>query len=377
MKQDKLMNAAGIVGWIGCAIPTIATFRSGLLAGWPAVAWWAAFLVFGVIWLRLQTGARLGVRYRVGLLVLEATAAIVMVWTSVGGVHYLSGAMFIFVTSQLPLALPPSRAWTWWACQSALLALIFWRLDPGLIALSVAAAYGGFSAVTLSRVLLMHSEREARMDLARTNAELRAARELLAENSRVAERLRIARDLHDSLGHHLTALSIRLDVAARHANGAASKHVEEAHAIARLLLSDVRDVVGQLRLNGHANLSDAIRTIAVDVGELKVHLQAPDKLHVADETLAQTILRCVQEIITNSARHARADNLWIGIESDETGLRVHARDDGCGAAEVKMGNGLKGMSERFRQHAGQLHIVSALGKGFELHAAIPRAETTS
>lgn len=94
---------------------------------------------------------------------------------------------------------------------------------------------------------LARSERDAREELARANAELVARQSLLAESSRIAERLRISRDLHDTLGHHLTALSLQLDVAARLASGQAAAHVREAHAITRLLLGDVRDVVSRMR----------------------------------------------------------------------------------------------------------------------------------
>src|SRR5204863_1503702 len=97
---------------------------------------------------------------------------------------------------------------------------------------------------------------------ARANAELHATRALLVEDSRVAERLRISRDLHDTLGHHLTALSLQLEVASRLASGPAAERVTEAHAITRLLLGDVRDVVSRLRESSHFDVAAAIRTLA-------------------------------------------------------------------------------------------------------------------
>jgi len=83
------------------------------------------------------------------------------------------------------------------------------------------------------------------------------------------------------------------------------------------------------------------------------------------------LLRCAQEMITNSVRHARASNLWISLVQDLDGVALTARDDGRGVAKVEAGNGLNGMEERLRLVGGELKIESSPGTGFSLHAWIP------
>ena len=86
---------------------------------------------------------------------------------------------------------------------------------------------------------------------------------------------------------------------------------------------------------------------------------------------ALVLLRCVQEMITNSVRHAQASNLWIRLSMTRDGLAMSARDDGVGADKVAVGNGLSGMAERLKQLGGKLEIESEPGEGFALHAWLP------
>ena len=85
----------------------------------------------------------------------------------------------------------------------------------------------------------------------------------------------------------------------------------------------------------------------------------------------------MQEVVTNAARHAGASNLWIRIERTADGIALHARDDGRGSAAVTWGNGLTGMRERFEEHAGRVEIVSAAGRGFEVHGFMPAAGSST
>jgi signal transduction histidine kinase len=84
------------------------------------------------------------------------------------------------------------------------------------------------------------------------------------------------------------------------------------------------------------------------------------------------VFRCVQEILTNTLRHAFARNLWIEVAATgDGGIQVHARDDGQGVAELKPGAGLSGMRERFAQLGGRVELRPGAGRGMELVAWLP------
>src|SRR5205807_2005554 len=124
---------------------------------------------------------------------------------------------------------------------------------------------------------------------------LEAARELQAENSRLEERLRISRELHDRLGHHLTALNLNLEVAARAQNAQA---LGAARELGKSLLQEVRATVAELREPERLDLCGALRTLAEDLPGLAVHVTAPDALHLRDPQPALALLRCAQEAVT-------------------------------------------------------------------------------
>ena len=96
---------------------------------------------------------------------------------------------------------------------------------------------------------------------------------------------------------------------------------------------------------------------------------------MTDPLRAQVLLRCAQEMITNSVRHAHARNLWIRLLLDEDGVAMTARDDGRGVDKIEAGNGLSGMTERLRQLGGELNVESSAGAGFYLHAWVPLNRT--
>lgn len=219
--------------------------------------------------------------------------------------------------------------------------------------------------------LVAATEWRHRRELARVNAELKATQELQADSVRMAERLHISRELHDALGHHLAALSVNLQLASRLTEGEAAGLVQESHLIARTLLADVRDVVSSMRYDSSIDLWRALETLAAGVKHPTIHIEVPDELKNADPLQAHTLFRCVQKIITNTMRHAGARNLWLTISRDEDGLSLHACDDGRGAAELKPGNGLRGMRERVEEYGGRLQIESNAGSGFAARVWLP------
>jgi signal transduction histidine kinase len=197
-------------------------------------------------------------------------------------------------------------------------------------------------------------------------ARLAATGELRLENSRLEERLRISRELHDRLGHHLTALNLNLEIAGRSAEALVA-----ARAVGKSLLAEVREAVAELREPERLDVCDALRTLALELPAPRIHLDAPRSLPLRDPAGALAVLRCAQEIVTNSVRHAQAENLWLKLEEQGGTLELSARDDGRGAAALQPGNGLRGMRERLERAGGTLLIRTAPGEGFSLRATLP------
>lgn len=347
--------------------------------GQPGVALWAGcYVAFGLVywWLSGNLASR---HHRVaklaGLVVMTAMAVAVGYFSQSG----LSALLLVVAAVVLPWLLPLGWAVGWLVLQNLLLVPVFAAmLDSVLLAVFQALVYLGFSVLTFVTAVIARQQADAREEQRQLNSELRATRALLAESSRIAERMRIARELHDLMGHHLTALSLNLEVTSHLVDERAAKHVEIARSTAKKLLSDVREVVSELRQDDAVDLATALRALAAGVPGLKVHLRLPARFGVDEPRSAEVLLRCTQEIITNAVRHARARNLWIQLHREPDGLlRLVARDDGRGSDSPRPGNGLTGMRERLAEVGGNLAITSSPGKGFEVDAWIPDADAAS
>jgi signal transduction histidine kinase len=356
----KLLRWAGLGTWITAGLPTL------LGGGDLDLRWLACWLAFGVFyWIdsadrRTSHVLTLGAQTLLGLgaLAFEPTAFMPVLFVIVaGGIGHVM---------RLPVAI------LWVLAQSigigALLATNRWPLSATL---PVAGAYCAFQFFALLANHLALSESRARSELAIANAELRAAADLLDASSRTSERLRIARDLHDLLGHHLTALSVNLEVAAHLSGGKAREHVEQAQSLAKLLLSDVRAVVSDLRDDLTIDVAAILARVVEPVPMPRVALHVADDVRVTDPAVAQTLLRAVQEIVTNAMRHSGAATLTIDVTSSNGAIALHARDDGRGADAIQIGNGLRGMQERSRELGGSVDVRSEAGRGFEVHVELP------
>jgi signal transduction histidine kinase len=214
---------------------------------------------------------------------------------------------------------------------------------------------------------LAAAELRGRRELALRNAELLGTQDLLAEGVRLAERLGIARELHDAAGHHLTALTIHLELARRTSEGRPAEAIEKALSAARLLLAEVRDVVSALRRDRAVDLVTALRRLADAAPEPKIDVTVPEGLDVPPR-FAPLLLRCAQEGVTNALRHARAATVRVILEpaTGNGGIRLVVRDDGRGAAAPVPGHGLAGMRERVEGAGGRLAFATAPGQGFAL-----------
>jgi signal transduction histidine kinase len=287
------------------------------------------------------------------------------------GVSGFEGALLCVVAGEAPLLVGRGTALSWVIVQTVVLLGVHLETRSHLRgAILATASYGAFQLFAFGASRLAAREAAARAELARVHAELLATQELFADSARTAERLRIARELHDALGHHLTALSLQLELARNVAEGQAKDPVEQAHALTKELLGELRTVVGSMREDRPIDLSRALRTLVAGIPRPRVHLDVPDDLRV-EPALAHAVFRCVQEALTNAVRHAAAENVFLAVEQREGTIAVVARDDGRGAAQVKPGHGLTGLRERIEGMGGQVHVDSQPGGGVTLRAHLP------
>ncbi len=382
LSHTRLLRYAGLFTWALVGVPL--AYTSFLLEGRPdlsqppGMSWqgWLAYGLFGVLYWRL-TRAMDGRRIRSAdyvLLVLMTGSAIAVSYYSLSG---LGSILLMVVACVLPWLLPLSLG-------IAALLLSQFAIAPVYVmgqdfdlaaALMQSVLYAGFCGFIFVTSLVARQQAQARDDLRRLNSELRATRALLAESSRIAERMRIARDLHDLIGHHLTALSLNLEVASHLCNEAAATHVRSAQSTARHLLADVREAVSELRQDDAIDLTQALHSLTDSVPGLNVHVVMPPRFSVEDPRRAQVLLRCAQEIITNTAKHAGARNLWLNFAyADASLVGLHARDDGRGAERVEPGNGLSGMRERLTELGGSLSLEAGMSQGFALTVRLPLGE---
>jgi signal transduction histidine kinase len=375
----QLLRYAGLFTWgmVGLPMALITLNPPG-----PEVAdvaehlreMWLAWLVFGLAYARITRA--LGQRSASGmdqlLLAVMTASAIAVGHFSESGL----GSMLLMVGASVVPWLLSLRAGIAWLVLGQLVLVPVFLIDERFVFLEAvmqSLLYAGFAGFVYATSLVARQQAQAREEQRRLNSELRATRALLAESVRVNERTRISRELHDLLGHHLTALSLNLEVAHHLVEGKALEHVAQSRTLAKLLLSDVREAVSQIRESDAIDMATTLRPLADNVPGLQVEMRLPEPFLLDDAERAHVLLRCTQEIITNVVRHAQATRLRLTCAWVDKGLRLLAEDDGIGAEVANAGNGLRGMRERLAACGGTVEIRTAPGEGFALELFLPVA----
>jgi len=371
-----LPRALRLLGHVLCAV-----IAAPEVVGWamhgasPHGGRWLA--CYGVFVVGFQVGASAppgarGTVRRVAAIGLQEAAMIAMGLTAPCQFAALS---LVVVALQAAQILGPRALAGALVTQTVVVSVLVMRGCGAWASVSWLLAMCGFQMAAAVAVLLARRESEARADLARANAELRAARALLADAARAEERDRIARELHDVLGHDLTALGLQLEVARNVPADRAAAHVARARALADAALAGVRGVVSAMRAATGPDVGHALRELCADTPGLQVHLDLPEPFIVGCSARAHCLVRCVQEILTNTLRHAAAETLWIRVEQTPASILVEARDDGRGAADLRAGNGLSGMRARIEEMGGQLALAAT--PAFSVSARLPMPEAAS
>ncbi len=259
---------------------------------------------------------------------------------------------------------------------------------PGLIlevSLGVALAVAFvalFANVSRMEVLARNRSDALREELEAAHQRLAAYSVQAAELAASRERNRMAREIHDSVGHHLTVVSVQLEAAelvlGRDPEDA-RRRIVRAKELTREGLAEVRRSVGSLRaspLDGRS-LPEAVGELVAGAEEPVAELRVAGEPRELSDAAALTLYRAAQEGLTNARRHARARRIEVDLDyRDGARVRLSVRDDGDGRAleddgPAGPGFGLLGLRERVQLVGGRMAVDSAPGDGFTLSVEVP------
>jgi two-component system sensor histidine kinase DesK len=214
--------------------------------------------------------------------------------------------------------------------------------------------------------------------LVRTTIELRKARATVAQLAANEERLRLARDLHDLLGHSLSLITLKSELAGRmlpdHPDKAAQQ-VGDIERVSRQALVDVREAVtGYRRPRLAAELAGA--QVALTAAGVTAEIPAEPDLAEVPEQAESALAWALREAVTNVVRHSGADRCVVELVHRHTldgpMLELSVQDDGSGGSADGPGNGLTGLTERLEKAGGTLE-AGRVRHGFRLVARVPTA----
>lgn len=303
---------------------------------------------------------RSGPRMRMGLVLVVAGIGYGLIPFNPGGNTFIIYA-FALAASAFPARQAIIASLLMWLA----MALEFWWVMPWL---NLALAYVGMVAVIGTMIVsdILYSRARWRRD-----AELRLTQDEVRRLAAMAERERIGRDLHDVLGHTLSLVALKSELAGKLIERdplAARQQIREVEAVARQALAQVREAVAGIRSAGlEAELASA-RLVLLSADIRLDQALAPLAL---DERVEGALAMAVREAVTNILRHSGARRVEVELREDAQGLCLQIADDGRGGVVVK-GNGLVGMGERLQAVGGTLEIDSAAGAGTRLCLRVPR-----
>ena len=244
------------------------------------------------------------------------------------------------------------------------------------IALALIYGTGIVFVVVFTRVAA--SEREARTALAEANRLLRDHASQVEELATTKERNRLAREIHDSLGHYLTVVNVQIGAARTvldQDRPRALDHLSKAQALTQEGLSEVRRSVAALRAAPieHRQLAEALDILVAqwDAAGLHTKFAIGGRVRPLTPQANLTLYRAAQEGLTNAGKHAHANSVEVVLAYGDDSVQLKVRDDGIGSESSAGGFGLLGVRERVQLLNGEVRVTTATGKGFLLEVDLP------
>jgi len=366
MGPRSTRNAVLILAiWGVFAVVPIVDFFSESRAAWRIAVVVAAYVPYVVVYLKAMVRIRRRAPEPADRPFVAALVALSAVLIVVGGQAFVSMLVFTSVAAGRRLMPGEARRVVFVLGAGAAVTIAAYGGDAGnAVALAVTTVGLGWWMIGFTQLLS-------------TVQELHAAREEIARLAVADERVRFARDLHDLLGHSLSLIALKAELAARLLPARAQEagqEVEDIASVSRRALGEVREAVaGYRRPTLDAELAGAREALAA--AGIEVDADAPPAALPAD---AEALLAwAVREATTNVLRHAAARRVAIRVGADSSEASLEVVDDGRGAAgtAVDDGTGLAGLAERVARLDGRLEAAPRAEGGFRVAVSVPLGTT--
>ncbi|MCG8311924.1 MAG: histidine kinase, partial [Pseudomonadales bacterium] len=285
--------------------------------------------------------------------------------------------LLLIITPQLAIYFSTGRAL---AIAAIACIPVVWTLNNEYL-FEIYLGYMVLHSIFIGIVFCSLKEQQTKNELIETNRKLLEAQFLLADKAKQDERLRISRDLHDRVGHHLTALSLQLEITQLVAEGSVKSEIARSQELAKALLSDVRDAVNEIRHHQtdslNAGIRDLIKNLNQIIPDLNIQFTADVNSITDQDALIDTLLNSLKELLTNALKHGRPSLIMISLSTDNGLLSLSVQDDGQPLKHkivdengLVPGNGLLGIRERVSELKGSLSFNST-ENGFLATITVP------
>lgn len=319
-------------------------------------------------------------------LAVQASLATVLIFLQPGWTMFPLLYFPLSVQAMLTFSRGPATAWIATFSLATAASFVYgvsWR--EGLIALFM---YGGINvffagyATALKRADTARRESQALLEeLQEAHRQLQEYALRAEELAVVEERNRLAREMHDTLGHRLTVASVQLEGAQRLCPTdpeRAASMVGTVREQVREALGDLRSTVATLRtpIEADLQLRSSLRRLVTHFEEatnITVHRVLPEVIPDLPSEQRLALYRATQEALTNVQRHAAASQVWLVLTVSDDAITLLVSDDGQGLtlSREEMGFGLQGMRERAARLGGDLHLEPRRGGGTQLSFRLP------
>lgn len=380
-REDTIFQVAGYV------IIGVAAIVGMNSAPSTAIRWITAVLLLVIALLQTFWGREVGPLWRRHLyLGVQGLLVAVLLFLQPGWTMF--PVLYFPLSVQAVLMLSPRLGAYWIVAYTLAVGVSFvltqnWsEVLMGLLIYGGANTFFGAYANALLRADTAHRESQALLE------ELQVAHHQLQEYARrveemavVEERNRLAREMHDTLGHRLTVASVQLEGAQR----LCPTDPQKAEAMVGTVRQQVREALHELRgtvatlrapvetdLQLHSSLNRLAAHFAQATG-LTVHQALPDEMPALPATHRLALYRAAQEALTNVQKHAGASQVWLVLTTGDDAITLLVGDDGHGLtmSAGQPGFGLQGLRERAAQLDGELHLEPRRGGGTQLSLRLP------